>query len=139
MGDLDFELDLREHDWLHYQISALVSVGESSTIVAFPLTDAGLENQLLQLENAILRSTGRRRIPQTAEERLQSFGQQLFGFLLHGNVSTHTVDFANRCLDLIHQLTSQWLIRAAAELRQRCSLPFPEAVSCNSNLFLFRG
>lgn len=89
MRYLDFDLDLREHSGHHYQISARGPVGEASTVVPFPLTDAELETQLLRLENAILRSTGRRRIPQTAEERLlQRFGQQLFDFLLHGEVRT---------------------------------------------------
>ncbi|MEZ4867281.1 MAG: CHAT domain-containing protein [Caldilineaceae bacterium] len=83
MKYLDFAIDVQTHASEHYTITVRSPAGEARTTAPFPLTAAALETQLLKLENAILRSAGRRRrTPTPEEEAVQHFGQALFGFLL---------------------------------------------------------
>ncbi|MEZ4621767.1 MAG: hypothetical protein R2867_40550 [Caldilineaceae bacterium] len=85
MNYLEFDIDLRVHDALHYQVTARAAVGETGAVVAFPLTDAQLENHLLRLENAILRAGVDGAFPKVRKSVLQAFGRQLFDFLLSGD------------------------------------------------------
>ncbi|MBV7336071.1 CHAT domain-containing protein [Chloroflexi bacterium TSY] len=84
----DFAIEVKEITKDEYAISVRsASVGETDERIAFPLTDAELDRALLRLENAILRSAGRRRKQLSPEEEAaQAFGCTLFDFLLPGEV-----------------------------------------------------
>jgi formylglycine-generating enzyme required for sulfatase activity len=83
MDYLDFAIEVHTHTDSHYSVAVRSPAGEARTTAPFPFTDAALESHLLKLENAILRSAGRRRkAPTPEEEAVQSFGRDLFGFLL---------------------------------------------------------
>ncbi|MFZ4660145.1 MAG: SUMF1/EgtB/PvdO family nonheme iron enzyme [Caldilineaceae bacterium] len=83
MDYLDFAIEVHAHTDSHYSVAVRSPAGEARTTAPFPFTDAALESHLLKLENAILRSAGRRRkAPTPEEEAVQSFGRDLFGFLL---------------------------------------------------------
>jgi formylglycine-generating enzyme required for sulfatase activity len=83
MDYLDFAIEVHAHTDSHYSVAVRSPAGEARTTAPFPFTDAALESHLLKLENAILRSAGRRRkAPTSEEEAVQSFGRDLFGFLL---------------------------------------------------------
>jgi formylglycine-generating enzyme required for sulfatase activity len=87
MDYLDFDVEIREGDGHVYLVAARSLVGEGQVSATFPFTDAELEAQLLRLENAILRSAGRRGKALSEEERVvQLLGQQLFDFLLAGEL-----------------------------------------------------
>jgi hypothetical protein len=86
---LDFELELTTLAGPEYQIVVRSTAGEARERRQFPFTDAALETHLLRLENAILyASRGRRKNVTTQEVTVQHFGQQLFEFLLVGEVRT---------------------------------------------------
>jgi formylglycine-generating enzyme required for sulfatase activity len=83
MDYLDFAIEVHTQSDSHYSVAVRSPAGEARTTAPFPFTDAALESHLLKLENAILRSAGRRRkAPTPEEEAVQSFGRDLFGFLL---------------------------------------------------------
>jgi len=83
MDYLDFAIEVHAQTNGVYVIAVRSLAGEARTTVPFPFTDAALESHLLKLENAILRSAGRRRkAPTPEEEAVQGFGRDLFGFLL---------------------------------------------------------
>ena len=83
MDYLDFAIEVHAHSDGDYVIAVRSPVGEARTTAPFPFTAAALESHLLKLENAILRSAGRRRKASTPEEEaVQHFGRELFGFLL---------------------------------------------------------
>jgi hypothetical protein len=71
-----------------YLISVIHSAGgEAHETVHFPFSELELENQLLALQNALLRSGGKRRTMPTKEEQVvQNFGQALFNMLFAGEV-----------------------------------------------------
>lgn len=84
---LDFTIEVANSGNGDYMISAYCPIGEARQIMLFPFTDTALETRLLKLENAILRSTGRRRMIRTPEEaEIQDFGRQLFTFLFSDDV-----------------------------------------------------
>lgn len=83
MDYLDFAIEVHAQRDGDYVIAVRSPAGEARTTAPFPFTDAALESHLLKLENAILRSAGRRRkAPTPEEEAVQHFGRELFGFLL---------------------------------------------------------
>jgi formylglycine-generating enzyme required for sulfatase activity len=83
MDYLDFAIEVHAQTDGTYAVAVRSLAGEARTTVPFPFTDAALESHLLKLENAILRSAGRRRkAPTPEEEAVQGFGRDLFGFLL---------------------------------------------------------
>ena len=83
MDYLDFAIEVHTHTDGQYVVAVRSPAGEARTTAPFPFTDAALESHLLKLENAILRSAGRRRkAPTPEEEAVQGFGRELFGFLL---------------------------------------------------------
>ena len=83
MDYLDFAIEVHTHTDGHYVVAVRSPAGEARTTAPFPFTDAALESHLLKVENAILRSAGRRRkAPTPEEEAVQGFGRELFGFLL---------------------------------------------------------
>lgn len=82
---LDFDLEIGQGDHPTYPVVVRWRTNTARTAIVFPFTDATLETHLLRVENAILRSAGRRRRAPSAEEMaVQIFGQQLFDFLLVG-------------------------------------------------------
>ena len=63
--------------------------GEGKVEVRFPYNEIALKNRLLTLENALLRSGGRRRrVPNAQEKEILTFGQVLFDTLFSGDVRT---------------------------------------------------
>lgn len=83
MDYLDFAIEVHAQTDGTYVVAVHSRAGDARTTVPFPFTDAALESHLLKLENAILRSAGRRRkAPTPEEEAVQRFGHDLFGFLL---------------------------------------------------------
>ena len=83
MDYLDFAIEVHTYTDGHYVVAVRSPAGEARTTAPFPFTDAALESHLLKVENAILRSAGRRRkAPTPEEEAVQGFGRELFGFLL---------------------------------------------------------
>jgi hypothetical protein len=87
MNYLDFDIEIRTGDGHIYPVFARSWVGEAQSEATFPFTDAELETHLLRLENAILRSAGQRGKALSEEERtVQTLGQQMFEFLLAGEL-----------------------------------------------------
>lgn len=84
----DFELEIASGSGRRYPIAVIRSAaGEAREVMNFPFDDIALENQLLLLQNALLRSGGRRRrIPSPEELAVQRFGQALFEALFMGEV-----------------------------------------------------
>ena len=82
MNYLDFDIEIRAKQD-EFEVTVRSSVGESTYLANFPFTDAQLETHLIKLENAILRSTRRRRRTLSPEEeQVKRFGEKLFGFVL---------------------------------------------------------
>ncbi len=84
----DFDLSLSAAPEGGYRITVLQSpAGEAQETVPFPFDTQALELQLARLENALLKSSrSSRRIPTPEEQAVQTFGQALFDFLLHGEI-----------------------------------------------------
>jgi hypothetical protein len=62
MGYLDFELEIAAGSGREYPVAVVYSVaGEAHETMRFPFDELALENQLLALQNALLRSGGKRR------------------------------------------------------------------------------
>lgn len=84
---LDFDVEIVQQDDHRYTVAVRSHAGQVRQTVAFPFSDAELETHLLQIENALLRSTSQRRTLLTPEEdAVRTFGQQLFDFLLSGEL-----------------------------------------------------
>lgn len=85
---LDFELEIGAGSGRRYPVTVIQSVaGEAREVMHFPFDDLVLENQLLILQNVLLRSGGsRRRVPLSEEQAVQRFGQALFEALFIGEV-----------------------------------------------------
>ena len=80
MDYLDFAIEVHAQTNGTYVVAVRSPAGEARTTAHFPFTDAALESHLLKLENAILRSAGRRRkSPTPEEEAVQHFGRELCG------------------------------------------------------------
>lgn len=75
MDYLDFEIEINFGEGDTYPIAVVHSAGgEARTVMHFPFDELALENQLLALQNALLRSGGkRRRIPSQEEQAVQNF------------------------------------------------------------------
>ncbi|MHB8595439.1 MAG: CHAT domain-containing protein [Ktedonobacteraceae bacterium] len=88
MDYLDFEIEIDLGNGREYPISVIRSAGgEARETMHFPFSELELENQLLTLQNVLLRSGGKRRkIPSKEEQVVQSFGQALFNALFSGEV-----------------------------------------------------
>ena len=88
MNYLDFEIEISPDIEGDYLITVIRSpVGEVVERIRFPFSELQLENRLLDLELALLRSSGRRRRVLSAEEQaVQKFGQELFDFLLPNEI-----------------------------------------------------
>jgi formylglycine-generating enzyme required for sulfatase activity len=84
----DFDLLVEPVAGRDYRVSVLRSPGgEGKVEVRFPYDEIGLKNRLLTLENALLRSGGkRRRMPNKREKEVLNFGQTLFDTLFSGDV-----------------------------------------------------
>ena len=88
MDYLDFELEIGPGRRCNYPITVLHSAaGEAREFMHFPFDELELENYLLNLQNALLRSSGKRRQIQSPEElTVQHFGRALFDALFNGEV-----------------------------------------------------
>jgi formylglycine-generating enzyme required for sulfatase activity len=85
---LDFELEIGEGEGRDYPVAVIRSpAGEAHVTMRFPYDELVLENRLLTLQNALLRSGGKRRLALSSEEQVvQDFGQDLFEALFTGEV-----------------------------------------------------
>ena len=85
---LDFELEIGAGSGRAYPVAVVRSAaGEARETMQFPLDDLALENQLLTLQNALLRSGGKpRHIQLPEEESVQNFGLTLFKTLFAGEI-----------------------------------------------------
>lgn len=86
----DFDLLIEPIAGLDYRVKVLRSPGgEAEATMRFPYDQLALENRLLTLENALLRSGGkRRRVPTQQEQVILDFGKSLFEALLSGDIRT---------------------------------------------------
>ncbi len=92
---LDFGLDISDIDGQSFTVTVRSDIGEAREVTYFPYTDADLENQLLKLENVILRSTDRHRASQPMQhDVVETFGRALFDFILPGEARS----LYNECL-----------------------------------------
>ncbi len=94
---LDFDLEIEIGQGRNYPVRVLQSSeGEAREIMRFPFDELALENSLLKLQNALLRSDRRsRRINTPEEQTVQDFGRALFEALLTGEIRTR-YDMARR-------------------------------------------
>jgi len=85
---LDFELEIGEGKGREYPVAVIRSpAGDARETMHFPFDELALENHLVKLDNALLRSGGqRRRIPSEEEQAVRTFGQALFDALLSGEI-----------------------------------------------------
>jgi pSer/pThr/pTyr-binding forkhead associated (FHA) protein len=89
MRYLDFDLEIGVGTEGTYPVKVLRSpAGEAEGRMRFPFDTQTLENRLLKLQNALLRSGGeqRRRISSDEEQAVQEFGERLFEALLMGDL-----------------------------------------------------
>jgi formylglycine-generating enzyme required for sulfatase activity len=85
---LDFELEIGPGQGREYPVAVLRSpAGEARETMHFPYDEIVLENRLLVLQNALLRSGGKRRQTLSPEEQaVRDFGRDLFNALFTGEV-----------------------------------------------------
>ena len=85
---LDFELEIGLGQGRDYPVAVLRSpAGEARAVMQFPFSELQLESRLKDLQIALLRSGGKRRLAPTKEQReVQDFGQALFDALVTGDV-----------------------------------------------------
>jgi formylglycine-generating enzyme required for sulfatase activity len=85
---LDFELEVGVGSGREYPVAVLESpAGEARAKMRFPLDDLALENRLLALQNALLRSGGQPRRALSPElQAVQDFGRELFEALFTTDV-----------------------------------------------------
>ena len=85
---LDFELEIGTGSGRVYPVAVVRSAaGEVRGMMQFPYDDLALENQLLTLQNALLRSGGKpRHILLPEEQNVQDFGLTLFNTLFSGAI-----------------------------------------------------
>ncbi|MDA0245791.1 MAG: SUMF1/EgtB/PvdO family nonheme iron enzyme [Chloroflexi bacterium] len=86
MDYLDFELEVKKsgNGDRQYELVAKALAGEAREPAQFPLDTLQLENSLLKLENALVRSGNsqtHRQVLTNEEQAVQDFGRQLFDFL----------------------------------------------------------
>jgi len=87
---LDFDLEIGVGRGRKYPLAVVRSpAGEARETMQFPFDELALENQLLTLQNVLLRSGGKRRqILSPDEQVIQNFGRALFEALFTGEVHT---------------------------------------------------
>ncbi|MCB9151011.1 MAG: SUMF1/EgtB/PvdO family nonheme iron enzyme [Caldilineaceae bacterium] len=85
---LDFELEIGTGDGRTYPLAVLHSpAGHARAHFDFGLSQLEVENRLLTLQNALLRSGGERRTVLSREERtVRDFGQNLFNTLFQNEI-----------------------------------------------------
>ena len=85
---LDFDLEIGLGEGRTYPVSVLHSpAGEARTVMQFPFDELTLENYLLKLQTALLKSGGRRRsVLDPHQQAVQEFGRALFEALFNGEV-----------------------------------------------------
>ena len=85
---LDFELEIGEGQGREYPMHVVHSpAGEVRATLRFPFDDILLQNRLLSVENAVLRSGGQRRQTLSPDElAVQEFGRELFDILFPPDV-----------------------------------------------------
>ena len=85
---LDFELEIGPGEGRDYPVAVVDSpAGEAQGTMRFPYDELMLENRLLNLQNALLRSGGKRRLALSTEEQaVRDFGRDLFEALISGEV-----------------------------------------------------
>ena len=85
---LDFELEIGPGEGRDYPVAVVDSpAGEAQGTMRFPYDELMLENRLLNLQNALLRSGGKRRQALSTEEQaVRDFGRDLFEALISGEV-----------------------------------------------------
>ncbi len=85
---LDFELKIDKGEDGHYPVEVIHSpAGEAREIMPFPFGELDLEKRLLTIQNAVLRSGGKRRsILSPEQEAVREFGHALFNALFIGQV-----------------------------------------------------
>jgi hypothetical protein len=88
---VDFDLEITEESTPRsYSVAARSPEGETQGRMRFPFDEWELRDKLKDVENALLRSAGkRRRIGAPEEQAVQSFGRALFEALLAGEVGAH--------------------------------------------------
>jgi len=86
MNYLDFEIEIGPGSGLDYPIAVLRSpAGETRETMRFPFGELELDNRLKDLQIALLRSGGGRRLALSQEQQsVQDFGRALFDALLTG-------------------------------------------------------
>ncbi len=85
---LDFDLEIREGGPQEYPVAVNSPGGQAQEQMHFPFDDWELENKLLALENALLRSGGSQRSISPEERTVQEFGERLFKAVLTGDIRT---------------------------------------------------
>jgi formylglycine-generating enzyme required for sulfatase activity len=115
---LDFELEIGKINAVHEIPVTVINspAGEAKGIMNFPFSEIELENRLLALQNAVLRSSGQFRVNQNEEEKIvQDFGQKLFESLFTGDIrslyyeSQRLVKQQNRGMRIKLRIRSSWL------------------------------
>ncbi len=88
MDYLDLDLEVEAEGGLDYRVAARSLEGDMRETVRFPYSELELENKLLRLQNALLKSGGQRRdaVLSADEQAVQDFGSSLFKTLLGGKV-----------------------------------------------------
>ncbi|MGC9393874.1 MAG: SUMF1/EgtB/PvdO family nonheme iron enzyme [Anaerolineae bacterium] len=88
MDYLDFELEIDAGTGREYPVRVINSpAGQARETMYFPFGELELENNLLRLRNALLRSGGKRRMVLSPDQQtVQGFGRALFDALLTGEV-----------------------------------------------------
>ena len=86
---IDFLIEVSAVGEQSYAIVVRSTAGEMRQITDFPISAAELEQQVLQVENAILRAaSGLQTQPGVHDYAIQTFGRMLFEFLLTGETRT---------------------------------------------------
>jgi len=83
---LDFVIEIGKGEGLEYPVSVLTSpAGEAREIMRFPFDRLALENHLLRLKYALLKSGGKRRLVLSPDQQdVRDFGTALFNALFCG-------------------------------------------------------
>src|SRR3989442_2384233 len=84
---IDFDLEIGLGSRRKYPVVVRSAAGEACEIMHFPFDELTLKTQLLALQNALLRSGGKRRLTLSPEEQtIRNFGRALFDALFTGEV-----------------------------------------------------
>ena len=85
---LDFDLEIGAGAGVTYPVAVLQSpAGNARGQMTFPFRDLELENRLLALQNALLKSGGARRKVLTGDEQaVRDFGRALFAALFRDDI-----------------------------------------------------